>query len=512
MFNKNFYPTPERALCLLFEGFDFRGNLKILEPSAGKGDIIDYVEEHRYSFNDNKVRIDAIEKQPELQSILYGKRCHVVGSDFLTYETNTEYHQIVMNPPFDEGVKHLLKAIQLAENQTTNACQVRCILNAETIKNPYTNERKLLLHKLQNYKTKYTYYNNLFMDSERKTNVEVAIIIVDIPAKANEYTGIFNRILNDIPDNKEKSYMLSTVLHTFEIEKRVKEIELYVRLYNQHIEYLKKMYRYISLFEGYELLVREEGIRTYTANVRGSFDNINEAVEELRKKYWEKILNTEEFSKVLTANAKTELYKKVEQASNLEITIENIQMLLIALYQNRKESLKTSIVDFFEQLTANHMEDFSKNIHYYNGWKTNNAFKIKKKVIIRSHYSEHDMWRAWHGRWNTFENGGKTREVVLDLIKSLQLLSDEKVSTEFQEDGNGGYENDILFIKCYKKGTTHITFKNLDLLDAFNIFVGQQKNWLPTNSEYKNDEQAKTHMDTIFENYKLCTNALDDIK
>ena len=31
--------------------------------------------------------------------------------------------------------------------------------------------------------------------------------------------------------------------------------------------------------------------------------------------------------------------------------------------------------------------DFSKNIHYYNGWKTNKAYKINNKIIL-----PYDAW------------------------------------------------------------------------------------------------------------------------
>ena len=34
-------------------------------------------------------------------------------------------------------------------------------------------------------------------------------------------------------------------------------------------------------------------------------------------------------------------------------------------------------------------------------------------------------------------------------------------------------------ITFYKKGTAHLTFKNLDLLAKFNIFAARGKNWLP---------------------------------
>lgn len=54
-----------------------------------------------------------------------------------------------MNPPFSDGVKHLLHAIEIAEK---TGSEIVCILNANTIKNPYSNGRKLLLQKFSRNK------------------------------------------------------------------------------------------------------------------------------------------------------------------------------------------------------------------------------------------------------------------------------------------------------------------------------------------------------------------------
>ena len=43
MFNKNFYPTPSSVIKKMLDGFHVKTTSKILEPSAGKGDICDYL-------------------------------------------------------------------------------------------------------------------------------------------------------------------------------------------------------------------------------------------------------------------------------------------------------------------------------------------------------------------------------------------------------------------------------------------------------------------------------------
>ena len=44
MFNKDFYPTPNEVIEQMMFGIDIANNV-FLEPSAGKGNIIDYLTE-----------------------------------------------------------------------------------------------------------------------------------------------------------------------------------------------------------------------------------------------------------------------------------------------------------------------------------------------------------------------------------------------------------------------------------------------------------------------------------
>ena len=61
--------------------------------------------------------------------------------------------------------------------------QIVCLLNAETIRNPYTNTRKELVKKLEELNAKIEYLEESFAQAERKTMVEVALIYIDINAK-----------------------------------------------------------------------------------------------------------------------------------------------------------------------------------------------------------------------------------------------------------------------------------------------------------------------------------------
>lgn len=495
MFNDDFYPSPEKVKRVLLNDLHIKSNYKILEPSAGKGDLIEGL----------KCRIDVIEKEYELCSILQGKGYSMVGYDFLTYVTNTEYDLILMNPPFSEGCKHLLKAIDLAENQVYKECNIRCILNAETLRNPYSNERKLLCDKLNLYGAKITYYDSLFTDAERKTNVETVIIEIDIETTRKKVNSVYESIVNSMNDNvSEYGTELSTFVKNNEMQVRVENIELLVKKYEYHVKLVKDQYKSSRSLEVLEKQLDGE-LSAYTSSPN---KDINDVIDNIRNKYWRSILNAKEFADKLTADGRQKLYQKIEQSGTMEITIENVKLLLMGMLQNSNTMLLDSCLDLFEKITKNHMSSFSSNIHYYNGWKTNNAYKINKKVIIpfRGIFGVLEPTDMGQGYFNKsgevrYENvKWEVKEFIDDLMKMFKLIQPD-INSEMEVIKLGEFENEAIKLKMFSKGTVHFWFKDLDLLDRFNILCGQHFNWIPTDEEIKTDTKAKEFMNSEFKNY-----------
>lgn len=64
MFNKGFYPSPEPVIELLMQGVKLTESMTILEPSAGKGDILDWIvkklQVKRYGYNTDLHREHAL--------------------------------------------------------------------------------------------------------------------------------------------------------------------------------------------------------------------------------------------------------------------------------------------------------------------------------------------------------------------------------------------------------------------------------------------------------------------
>lgn len=180
--NKEFYPTPKKLIEKMFAGVDLKRVKTILEPSAGIGNIADYLQDKKESetWGRYAYSIDCIEKEKNFQAILRSKKYRVIYDDFLAFNTFKEYDLIVMNPPFSDGDKHLLKALEMQE-RTGGA--IICLLNAETLRNPYSVYRKLLLQKLDEYNAEIEYIPNAFCNADRKTYVEIALIKCQLPEK-----------------------------------------------------------------------------------------------------------------------------------------------------------------------------------------------------------------------------------------------------------------------------------------------------------------------------------------
>lgn len=184
-----FYPTPSRLAGQMAALIRWDKVENILEPSAGKGDLIEYAARAAakmrggYLFRDmDKIAgcVDCVELDENLRHILTGKGYRVVHDDFLTMNTQKHYDLILMNPPFSNGDEHLLKAISM---QQRTGGQIVCLLNAETIRNPYTNRRKVLSQLLAEYGATIKMVDNAFSHAQRKSDVEVAIVYPDRKSK-----------------------------------------------------------------------------------------------------------------------------------------------------------------------------------------------------------------------------------------------------------------------------------------------------------------------------------------
>jgi len=503
--DKNFYPTPENLIEKMIEGFD---NVKtILEPSAGKGDIIDYFPKSDKWKYERNLDIDCIEINPILQTILKDKKYRVVYDDFLKYKSYKRYDLIIMNPPFDNGDKHLLKALELQENGGS----ISCILNAETIRNPYSNTRKALLNKLEELDAKIEYIEDAFIDAERKTGVEIALIKVTIPER--EFISDFFENIRKAKEHEEieiTEEQQTALVHT----DFIKFLKSLIQRYNIEVEAGIKLIREYNAMKPLILdeLKNDNEFKDYRKPIielKVDIDYykdpnvINTFIRKVRRKYWQYLFYEGDFAGHLTSNLQEEYCNKVEELEDYEFSLYNILTVKEHIQSNMIRGVEETILALFEELSNkyHYLNEASKNVHYYNGWKTNKCYKINDKVVIPFHLGyEKNLGHIY------FSHIQNACVKMRDITKVFDYLDCGRTKDFYSIYGtvNNYLEKNILKqiplkyfdVTFYKKGTCHITFKNKELLDKFNFFGSQQKGWLPPDYGKKpyndmNDEEKE---------------------
>ena len=493
--NKDFYPTPQNIINKMLCDIDFSMIKSILEPSSGKGDIVEALkkkeESHNKYYGNRKYQfdIDCIEVDQNLQHILKGKSFRVVYNDFLTYNTMKEYDLIVMNPPFSNGCKHLLKALEM---QKRNGGAVICLLNAETLKNPCTNDRQDLQRKLAEYNAKIEFIQDAFLDAERKTVVEIALVKVQLPEVHREsfiLEGLRKARERREPEEPEATTQLinsdffKAIVNQYQLE-----VEAGIKLIKEYYAM-----RPFILSEFGKDKETGETIQTggciLSLDISGNYDkyrsklSVNEYIREVRGKYWKALFENPRFIGQLTNNLRQDFYNKVDEMKEYDFSLYNIYQLKIDMQKKVVSGIEDTIISLFDELSNkyHYYDETSKNIHYYNGWKTNKSWIINKKVII--------PLSAYDSYWGKYQPSHyMIAEKLQDIEKCFNYLDgglteaiDLEESLKFAEEYGETKDIQLKYftVTFYKKGTCHITFNNEELLKKFNIFGSQHKGWLP---------------------------------
>ncbi len=489
--NRDFYPTPQNLIDKMLCDIDFLMIHSILEPSAGKGNIVEALkkkeESHNKYYGNRKYQfdIDCIEADQNLQHILKGKNFRVVYNDFLPYNTMKEYDLIIMNPPFSNGCKHLLKALEM---QSRNGGIVVCLLNAETLKNPYTKERLDLQRKLTEYNAKVEFIQDAFLEAERKTSVEIAFIKVQLPEVKRESFIIEG--LRKTQEKREFEKTKNTQLIDGDFFKGIVnqyqlEVEAGIKLIKEYYAMQPFILSQFGKDEKTGETIQKGGC-IISMKVSKDGLSVNEYIKAVREKYWTALFRNEKFIGQLTTNLKQDFYNKVEELSNYDFSLYNIYQLKIDMQKKVVSGIEETIIALFDELSHkySYLDETSKNIHYYNGWKTNQSWIVNKKVVIPlSGYR--DLQYSW-GRYEPthYDTVRKLKDIekcfnFLDggLTEAIDLEESLKFAEEFGETKN--IQLKYFTVTFYKKGTCHIAFNNDELLKKFNIFGSQYKGWLP---------------------------------
>lgn len=507
MFNPDFYPTPNDVIFQMLEGVNINDKV-ILEPSAGKGNIIDYL-------NDNGAKEVLFCELNEDLAHISSQKARFLKADFLELESSDISHVdlIVMNPPFSGDEKHILHAFNIAPA----GCKIISLCNAQTIANPYSQSRKELKNNINLYGN-YTSLGNCFENSERATGVEIGLVTLQkAGAKySTEFEGFF------MEDEEEPE---GTGIMTYDfIRDLVNRYVESIKIFDRQLEEAQRMNQltkgYFSVKIGMNVTDNEKPIQ------RADFK------KEMQKSGWKFIFEKMNMQKHTTAGLRDDINVFVETQTNVPFTMKNIYQMLRLVVATTDQRMDKAILEVFDKVTTHYHE----NRFNVEGWKTNSHYLLNQKFIIPSMVET-----GWSGQVS--KSSYSNFEKIEDLLKALCYITgdnyDQMISLEnfirypykvkkndqygnyksfFDDYVKAGYyrqaredegktakteESKVEFgqwikwgyfnIKCFKKGTIHFEFLDRELWGKFNQRVAKIKGFpLYEKAPDKRTEKQKT--------------------
>lgn len=481
MFGVQFYPTPKNLVNQMLDLVDWDRVQFALEPSAGKGDIAKAIKE-RMKQKKQPTQLDCVEIDPDLRAVLKQRGHTVVANDFLEWDGQTRYDLIAMNPPFRDGERHLLHALDLMKH----GGQVVCLLNASTLDHADSPRRRDLMQRLVGYDASIERLSGAFSASERRTDVETALVYVDIPQVKDTDVDLDSmKRAAELPMRDEQT---TDVVDADFFKAIVQRYQMEARIGLKMIDQFQDLNRFVDDRGLIKLSISSEEQTEMSLQ--------NKYVRELRAYYWKTLFEAKEMQKLMTREVRGAYLAKIQSFRALDFTMDNILQVKIELSKTLVSNVEDAIIKVFDDLTYEHSMGKNNNIHYYNGWKTNQACRVNKKVIL-PFYGLYDP--RWGGCWSAY----KAKDYLMELEKILGYLDngrtdgmscDNVIRAAFNTAADK-YDGRKLHCKFFdlefkKKGTVHIFFTDERLLKKFNLFAGRKKNWLP-------DGYGKTRYDDM---------------
>ncbi|MCG7871035.1 MAG: DUF4942 domain-containing protein [Candidatus Thiodiazotropha lotti] len=481
--DKQYYPTPADLGRRAWAKFQNRTFVRVLEPQAGKGDLA-VLRPTDYPYGDG-VPLDCIEIDIAHHATLREKGFDVVGIDFLDYQgPGSLYSHVIMNPPFNRGTEHLLKAWNLLFEG-----EIVAILNAETVRNPFSKERKQLVRLIEQHGS-VEFIENAFSVAEHKTDVEIALVYlrkksqfnVDLAGNLMEGLKRDTTSHDDLVEGFEENSPLA--LPGEYVRNTVKAFNAAVQASKEAIMAEARNRYYVNLLG--DTMERRQGKvpqeKKTDAGMEWVRRQLEENYRELKNRAWAGILRSTEVAAKLSSAAQRRLEADFESIKTLEFTAANIYGFLLGLSSNQGQIQLEMACDCFDLITRYHTE----NTVHYKGWKSNDkhrtcGMRIKtSRFILPGHSTE-----SYHSRvpW-------ETERLLADFDKVFALLDSKKkpevslINVFFNHlpdlrDGER-ISSSYFDVRYYPKaGTIHFFARDKQLINRLNLLVGRHRQWLP---------------------------------
>ena len=470
LFTESFYPTPSNIIELMLECESLQGKT-ILEPSAGKGDILDYCKDNGAS------SLLACEINENLKLIVKTK-AELIADDFLTVESARISHVdfIIMNPPFKDADKHILHAFNVAPA----GCKIIALCNLQTLENTYTETRRQLKQIIEE-NGNFEDIGDAFKDAERTTGVNIALI--RLQKKGESYKSEFEGFFMEEEEEHETG---EGIMQYNAVRDLVNRYVSAIKLFDKQIEDGVKMHSLTSLF--YNGKICFECTEDNKAKTRQEFK------KDMQRDGWKYIFNIMKMEKYSTRGVKEDINKFIEQQVNIPFTMKNIYRMFEIVVSTASQRMDKAILEVFDRVTEHHHD----NRYNIKGWKTNSHYLVGKKFILPNMVSPakeysytsdsyHSLKNAYDGIIPDFEKALCFIECedyeALDNYRNEDRPQIEKtisrsISTSTPRNKYGEwYESHFFKYRAYKNGNMHFEFINEDIWARFNARISKIKGY-----------------------------------
>lgn len=479
--DNQFYPTPASLAIKAFNKFKSRNITRLLEPQAGRGDLVDVVHEIA-SGRHNKIEVDCCEIDFNNQAILRQKKYRIVGHDFLSYRGACLYSHIFMNPPFATGVQHVLHAWNLLFHG-----ELVAILNAESLRNPCSKERRFLVDIIEQHGS-VEYVSEAFMapDTKRKTSVEVAIIHLEKESNFKaEFIDSLKREKTDAGISMDDIEVpRDLVVPKSKIQNLVVAFECAVDAAKSAAQANARSNYYANML-GRSITDETTNSQDSENCVKSVTCELNEAYLKLKERAWSSVLRSIEVLDRLSSQAQRRLESEFSSICDLEFTVENIYGFLQGLFVQQETIQIEMICDVFDMISKYHPE----NRAYYQGWKSNQKHRVNAYRVLMTRFIIPANRRDYYSWANSL--AWDDQQMFTDFDKVFAMLDGQHHKTpygvvnlfcdKYKELSNGERcSSDYFDIRFYPKaGTFHIFPRRKELIDRLNRIVGKHRAWLP---------------------------------
>lgn len=204
-----------------------------------------------------------------------------------------------------------------------------------------------------------------------------------------------------------------------------------------------------------EVLCKQAGTYIFPVHQFRGYNGIEHLTRDVDRRMWRQTMEISGFNKYMDKVARKEFADSLDR-SPPAFNIDNVRNTLISSYNQADTFMRRGIVELFRSLGAQ--------------YKTNDAFKISKKIILRNWFTVFcgDLSINYHVEPEMNDLDRVVRTLDGKDFKEHHLSQSMRKVAASKE-----YEDEYFKIKAFKNGNAHLWLKRDDITDKINDIIAE---------------------------------------